>query len=492
MKQNSILTKTPQAIAYALILVLVGLLSIYGLKGTYSRYAQDDYCYGYRVRSLGFLEMQVHSYFQVNEYNSDRYSLTIAHSLVELSGGPKIVPFLTSFEFLAWLAALVYVFIQLQKLVNSKANYLPAIFTALTIVFFSAYLAPNQYQVLFWLSAMQTYLTPIIWTTFIIGRLIAMASSAKFNLLQGLELSLLALFAGGFSETTALWQFAIWGMILAWSVLFRKKQAAAGNLVRPTAVVTVFTAVSLVIMAICPINFNTGVVFYHPKISNLILQSLSYGAGFIWIGIKGAPLPYLAIATLGFFISLVTQPKNSPKAKNLAWEIVLALLALYILSVAVIAPSYYATSHYPGDRALLPAEATLVAFLFFIGWKMAELLSAILPERQTFRLLIVINMFAGLALVLYLVHIAPRVYDKISAYQGRAEAWDLRQQLILEEKAAGIENVTAPAFDSVYGITELHYEPTNWVNICAARYYGVQSISTVDNYAGISTHPIGK
>jgi hypothetical protein len=91
-----------------------------------------------------------------------------------------------------------------------------------------------------------------------------------------------------------------------------------------------------------------------------------------------------------------------------------------------------------------------------------------------------------------MVRITPRVYDKLPAYQSRAQAWDLRQALILKEKVAGIQNVNAPAFDSVYGITELHYEANNWVNECAASYYGVQTIATVDNYAGISTHPIGK
>ena len=59
-------------------------------------------------------------------------------------------------------------------------------------------------------------------------------------------------------------------------------------------------------------------------------------------------------------------------------------------------------------------------------------------------------------------------------------------------KAAGIENVIAPAFDSIYGITELHYEATNWVNECAAAYSGVKTIATVDNYAGIASHPTGK
>jgi hypothetical protein len=44
----------------------------------------------------------------------------------------------------------------------------------------------------------------------------------------------------------------------------------------------------------------------------------------------------------------------------------------------------------------------------------------------------------------------------------------------------------------VYGITELQNEPDNWVNQCAAKYYGVRSISAVEDYAGISAHPIGK
>jgi hypothetical protein len=168
------------------------------------------------------------------------------------------------------------------------------------------------------------------------------------------------------------------------------------------------------------------------------------------------------------------------------------ILILYGLSVVVMLPSMYATSHYPGDRALLPAQFTLSACLFIIGWKLAEVLSVLQPNAFPYRTSIIFQGLLGLTLCVYIVHIIPHVYDKLPAYQGRAQAWDLRQELILKEKASGIENVIAPAFDSIYGITELHYEANNWVNECAAKYYGVQTISTIDNYAGISTHPIGK
>ena len=100
-KRKSLFGKIPQVGTLLLIFIFIGLLSIYGIKGTYSRYAQDDYCYGYKVRDMGFWNMQIQSYMHINEFNSDRYSLTIAHSLVELSGGPKTVPVLPTLEILA-------------------------------------------------------------------------------------------------------------------------------------------------------------------------------------------------------------------------------------------------------------------------------------------------------------------------------------------------------------------------------------------------------
>jgi hypothetical protein len=492
MKKTPLYGRIPQIIAFLLIFIFIGLLSIYGIKGIYSRYAQDDYCYGYKVRAMGFWNMQIQSYIHTNEFNSDRYSLTFIHSLVELSGGPKAVPVLPSLEIIVWFASLVFVFYQLQHVIYSGTGYLIAIISALTIVFFTLYLAPNQYQILFWLSAMQTYLTPLVLATFLFGCLISIARSPTFGFPYAIGLGFLAFFAGGLSETTGLWQFVCWSMILGWALIFRKKSLLARNAIRPTLILIGSVALSLVVMALCPANFNTGQIFYHPNFITLISQSLSYGAGFIWLALKGTPLPYLVIILLGFFASLGLGSKDGLKVKKLFVEILVVILVLYALSVVTMIPSMYATSFYPGDRALLPAQFTLSVCLFIIGWKTAELLSAFRPNAFSYRTSIIFQCLLGLVLSVYMVHVTPRVYDKLPAYQGRAQAWDLRQELILQEKAAGIENVIAPAFDSVYGITELHYEAGNWVNVCAAKYYGVQTIATVGNYAGISTHPIGK
>jgi len=492
MKKDTLFGRIPQITSMLLIFIFIGLLSIYGIKGTYSRYAQDDYCYGYKVHDMGFWNMQIQSYIHTNQFNSDRYSLTIVHSLVELSGGPKTVPLLPTLEIIAWFACLLFVFYQIGQAFYARAAYLVASLSALTIVFFTFYLAPNQYQNLFWLSAMQTYTTPLILATLLFGFLISIARAPKLRVPFAIGLGLLAFFAGGFSETTGLWQFTCWGILLAWALIYRNKSTLARNAIQPALILIGADALALVVMALCPANFNTGGVFTHPDIITLIRSSLSFAAGFLWFDLRGTPLPYLVIILLGFFGSVSHGFKDGMKVKTIFIEILAAILVLYALTVVTMLPSMYANSTYPGDRALLPAQFALTVCLFLIGWKMAELFAALRPNAISARTFIIFQGLLGLALCVYMVRITPRVYDKLPAYQARAQAWDLRQVLILKEKAAGIENVIAPAFDSVYGITELHYEATNWVNQCAAWYYGVQTIATVDNYAGISPHPIGK
>jgi hypothetical protein len=492
MHKTSLFGRIPQIVSFLLIFIFVGLLSIYGIKGLSSRYAQDDYCYGYKVHDMGFWNMQIQSYIHTNQFNSDRFSLTIVHSLVELSGGPKTVPVLPAMEIIAWFACLAFVFYQLVQVIYAKPAYLVSSLAALTIVFFTFYLAPNQYQILFWLSAMQTYTTPLVLATLLLGLLIATARLPKFRVPVAIGLGLLAFLAGGFSETTGLWQFACWSMLLVWALIYRKKSSLARNAIRPILILIAAVTLALVVMVLCPANFNTGGDFTHPDLARLILQPLAYAIGFIWLALKGTPLPYLVIILLGFFASVSHGTKYGLKVKTIFVEILAALLILYTLTVVTMLPSFYASSHYPGDRALLPAQFTLSVCLFILGWKMAELSAAFRPDIFSPPTSAIFLGLLGLVLCGYMVRITPRVYDKLPAYQARAQAWDLRQQLILEEKAAGIENVIAPAFDSVYGITELHYEASNWVNQCAAWYYGVKTIATVDNYAGISPHPIGK
>ena len=61
----------------------------------------------------------------------------------------------------------------------------------------------------------------------------------------------------------------------------------------------------------------------------------------------------------------------------------------------------------------------------------------------------------------------------------RAEYWDKRDVIIRDLKADGETDLTVIQFDGVYGTKELDTFETHWVNRCAAKYYGVNSIRAI-------------
>jgi len=93
-----------------------------------------------------------------------------------------------------------------------------------------------------------------------------------------------------------------------------------------------------------------------------------------------------------------------------------------------------------------------------------------------------------IALLVYAVRMVPILYSGGSQLQARALAWDQREIWIFEEKSLGVSHITVPAFDSIGRITELQPEENHWVNICAARYYGVSGITAVENFNGVKPY----
>ena len=61
----------------------------------------------------------------------------------------------------------------------------------------------------------------------------------------------------------------------------------------------------------------------------------------------------------------------------------------------------------------------------------------------------------------------------------------MRQNMILEAKTGGETHVIVPAFDSIAQILELRPQDNFWVNVCAARYYGISGLSAIEGYNGI-------
>lgn len=472
----------------AFIATFLALISILAIKGSYSRYAQDDYCYGYRFRDSNFLKAQVDSYFQTAEYNSNRYSLTMFNGLAEIVGGPKFVPFFPALVMVTWVCILIYI---ISLFIKGRRNILIFLTAALGIVFFTFILSPNIYQVLFWLAATNTYTTPTIISTLILALILHFTFTGKFTIFNMVEVVVLNILAGGFSETSTAWLLALWFCTFAAFLIFSPKdlfQKAKWPLILAIA----GTLVAIVIMLVNPTN-STRVAPYHSTVLvKGVWESFSYGLLFIKRSIKFTPIPFLFIGLLGFLLSAQSKTENGTSWKRRIFTIVAILAITYLLCAADVAPSVILTNSYPGDRQLFPATFSLILGIFASGWISAKLILPlvirIIPQKVVSGILLAV----GIVMLVYLGTTFPQANDKMPLYQARATAWDARQKMIVDEKLAGQVNITVPEFDSIYGITELGADPSNWVNRCAAWYYGVNSITAKDGYMGIGAFPIGK
>ena len=79
----------------------------------------------------------------------------------------------------------------------------------------------------------------------------------------------------------------------------------------------------------------------------------------------------------------------------------------------------------------------------------------------------------------YPLRAAWQTIDTIDFYRQRAAAWDLRDSQIRATQEDGLMNIAVEEFDSLHGIKEIDSDPKHWVNRCAARYYGVETIAGI-------------
>jgi hypothetical protein len=61
-------------------------------------------------------------------------------------------------------------------------------------------------------------------------------------------------------------------------------------------------------------------------------------------------------------------------------------------------------------------------------------------------------------------------------YQKFAIAWDARDAYIKKSVAEGAKDLVVIQLDSVGGVGEYKEKKSFWINSCAARYYGLDSL----------------
>lgn len=475
----------PKVLRSVILLLLVSLLFgliFFAYQGAFSRMMADDFCYASKGRDLGILQGLLDIYTSW----SGRYS-TILLILATEPLTPWLVRILPAFLLLSWLASLIYLIGQLQKGIDETMPRWIGWTVAAQILYLVILVAPNRFQVLYWLNGSITYTLPLILLTILAGWSLSIIQREKsLNLMTGFGFGLLILLAAGFSETNAALQTGAFALAIPACLFFLKGDKKTKGIV----LFTIGLGVSLLgisALALSPGNHIRQALFPQPPgFFTLVYLSLRYALAFIYHTFLGFPVPILFGAMISFVLGMSYQNmrekrgENSSRLKGVAWKIVIAFLfAIFGLIVCCTAPSAYAQSAYPEPRALLSATFIFIMGLAGLGFWLGTRLSGwvvTLPNmtiKRTQNFLLIV-LLAG---CLYSFYAGRNLTEDLKQAQAFSEKWDTRDQTIRQAIASGQPDLILPGLDSQHGISDLQIEPGFWVNSCMADYYQVKTIT---------------
>lgn len=464
------------------VVALLAYLAAIAYLGTFSRYMSDDYCEAFNTRSSTFVAV-VERYSAGEWRAANRYSNLFFVGLVESLLGWRSIEIVPPLLILLWGVGLVYLLRQVRKLAGIEWHFLMDVFFGALLAYLSILEAPNRFQILYWRSSMATHFAPLVFLNFLIVALLSRVY-AKREALASVWFALIILFAsfviGGFSEPPVAVMVVGSALALAYIWFFVKDRPRQLWFLL-TGSVFLGAVAALAVMAISPAASKLGADT--PSFMEWIRRTIEYTYFFLIDTLKTLPLPTLfsVVCPALFFFLMVRRKEGEAGSFNVQTHLKIALalpLLLALLIAAGFSTSAYGQS-FPVGRARFFAHFLMTITLMVEGALLGGWLS-----QMKWKLFNTVAFEYVSTLILLVVAVYPfraffQVVQDIPEYSARAQAWDRRDAHIHELREHGQTDLTIPQFDGIYDVKELDNLTTHWVNRCAARYYGVHSISAV-------------
>jgi hypothetical protein len=284
---------------------------------------------------------------------------------------------------------------------------------------------------------------------------------------------------GGFSEPTVLVMISMLalGIFCAW--LWMKGPA------RKTALILLTVSFlgelsALAVMAVSPAHAFRLENAAPPSIPVAFMRAFDYGFEFILNSFRTLPLPILFTVLMPFliFYGLYAAPVvtlTSDQRKRIYILLVAIPVLSYLLIVASFLPSVYGQS-FPVERARFTGQLCLVAWLMIEAALLGSLsaqyrsrITEVFPLKLIASILLIVSAY-------YPLRAAWIALADMPEYRQRAAWWDEREAQIYLWIEEGHTNLIVQQFDGVEGVKEMDVNANHWVNRCAAKYYGVESI----------------
>jgi hypothetical protein len=454
----------------------------YMINGSAMRYSGDDYCYANVLVKNGFWKAQWVSYTQVQPYNGNRYALTLFSGLSSLFG-PFMSGALPTLMILVWLVAMVFALRMLVKLGSIPLSSVEILLVAEALAFFSLYTAPSLSQSLYWRSGMLPYLAPLVANTLLFGFIALYVLGQKPGGGLLIIISLLSILAGGFSEAATMLQLGYLTILLLGAFLPPLSKAEWKLRARTGVwIAWIFSMAAALLLAFSPSNSGYLAKSSRPRVLDLLTIAGKSALSFIKGSLLSQPIPivilFLFSMSIGWLIS--SRHGSFRRFSFVVWVrvvIVVALISL-VLIFACMLPSAYIQSAYPELRALITARYAMVLAIGVIGGMTGARFAGLIPSTPKNIQLSRVALVTFIAIAsLYPIYGARNIYSEISKYQRWAFFWDQRDVMLRHAVQNDIRDVQVMKIDHIIpNVAELSENADFWYNVCAAGYYGVQSI----------------
>jgi hypothetical protein len=465
------------------VLLAIGIVAfgmaliLYAYLGIFSRYYADDFCLTSGFLASGFWKSQIDLYTSW----SPRFAGAF---LINIQAWTVLVVFL-------WILALTWAIGQAGRTSRLKIPIALAVLLAEGLVFFTILEAPQQYQSIYWRIGLITYTLPLVFLALLIGLTFnRFRKSDPVHLPWGgsVACAALAFFAGGFSESYVALQTGMLAMafLAVWLVTYTPSRRNSRVLV---GAALVGSLLALLVVVIAPGNAVRLLAMpVRPHLFQLIRMAVTNAFLFIYISLKDNAFQNILavltpmLITFAFYARDKSLPRLRPSLLTLV--LFLAPITAALLILAVCTPSAFAESSYPEARVLIEARFIWVTLTLFEGTLIGMILSQLhqWAQESAPRLLQYFAAVLFLFLSLYPLYDARKTYLEISVYHSRAVAWDAHNALIRASLQQGVMDVNiqdsqARSFDEFSGLSDLTSDPGNWVNQCAASFYGLHHLT---------------
>jgi hypothetical protein len=492
------------AMLVAMAVVLAAPLLAHAYAGTFSRYMGDDYCAGSTFDREGVIGAQ--KYFYVTW---GAVPTTILLMAVTDLFGPARAGWWPALALAVWIPTMVWAIVPIARRIFPEAPLALAVCLAEAIAVVTIADAPNAIQSVYLRVPMLAYLGPIIGLSFYIGFLVRAADTDRAVTPKWLIASgAIAFIVGNFGPVYVAMQTTALGIALA-AVWTMGSDRTRNRLLPVLAAGVAGSVAGLAFVAVAPGNAlrarffppRPGLIYvarssvldavfmfvrpvlaiFRPAIEWLVPLVLPDARRWLTValGMGSSPFMPILVAAIGALVGLVAPAPVAAKVAHRTLLLIALPIIAFVLVTSCMAVGVYGTSAPPPPRALIIPQFACEILLLLWG----AVAGVAARDRLSARSIDVSRLATLLLLIVIAIgtvksaQATARTLRFASSLRSWTTIWDQADRELREAARIGRLDATAPSLPPVGGVGSIGPDPTDWVNACAAQYYGLGSVT---------------